>query len=304
MTFEYHPGERSVQDRAGVRSMADRVANGIHSSIPEAAVAFLSERRFLLLGGEDRHGQVWTSVLTGPAGFLRTVTPTELRIDAVLPTDDPLFDPLFSSGADGVALGALAIDPATRRRMRLNGRAFVGRNGITIRAEQVYANCPKYIQKREEAPVSVEGLVTTNPSVTETLTPEQMRRWQATDTFFIATIHPQGGADVSHRGGNPGFVRVDPDGRSLYWPDYAGNAMFNTLGNIEANPAAGLLLIDFDGSGDLLRLTGTASLLWDDEAEHRTGARRGVRFVPKQVVDSPAAFPLRHRFRDYSPFNP
>src|SRR3546814_14766932 len=65
------------------------------------------------------------------------------------------------------------------------------------------------------------------------------------------------GADVSHRGGRPGFVRVtEDDGRSvLTIPDFSGNQFFNTLGNIAINPRAGLLFVDF-ATGDLLTLTG------------------------------------------------
>ena len=64
------------------------------------------------------------------------------------------------------------------------------------------------------------------------------------DTFFIATAVADG-ADVSHRGGKPGFLRLEEDG-ALSWPDYAGNNFFNTLGNIEANSAAGLLIPDWE----------------------------------------------------------
>ncbi|GGE89621.1 pyridoxamine 5'-phosphate oxidase family protein [Stappia taiwanensis] len=79
------------------------------------------------------------------------------------------------------------------------------------------------------------------------------------DTFFIASC-AEGGADVSHRGGAPGFLRLRGDG-ALCFPDYAGNRFFNTLGNIGASGRAGLFIPDF-ASGDALLLTGTAGVDW------------------------------------------
>ena len=71
------------------------------------------------------------------------------------------------------------------------------------------------------------------------------------DTFFIATVPGGRAADVSHRGGYPGFVRV-PDGRRLSWDDYPGNAMFNTLGNLRLDPEAGSVHADQTLSGACL----------------------------------------------------
>lgn len=67
--------------------------------------------------------------------------------------------------------------------------------------------------------------------------------------------------DVSHRGGPSGFVQVDGD--VLTVPDYPGNRYFNTFGNFLENPRAGLLFINFE-NGDLLHLTGEASVSWSD----------------------------------------
>ncbi len=104
---------------------------------------------------------------------------------------------------------------------------------------------------------------------------EAQRAWiRRADTFFIATSHPEAGADASHRGGMPGFVRVEGD--RLVWPDYAGNAMFNTLGNIALHPRAGLVFPDFE-AGATLQLTGRAAVDWDrDRAGSFPGAERLV----------------------------
>src|SRR5205823_487645 len=98
---------------------------------------------------------------------------------------------------------------------------------------------------------------------------------ESADTLFLGSVHPEHGADASHRGGLPGFVQVIDD-THVSFPDYAGNNMFNTLGNIAVNPAVGLLFFDFE-SGRTLQLTGSASVDWDKgRAREYRGAQRVI----------------------------
>ena len=135
-----------------------------------------------------------------------------------------------------------------------------------------------------------------------------MRIIRDADTFFIATAHPQAaqsrsaaqGVDVSHRGGKPGFVRVDGEGM-LTAPDFRGNFFFNTLGNIAVNPRAGLLFMDFD-NGDLLYLAVRAGIVADGpEVAAFAGAQRLLRFEVEQVRRAQAALPLRWGAAQLSP---
>jgi predicted pyridoxine 5'-phosphate oxidase superfamily flavin-nucleotide-binding protein len=75
-------------------------------------------------------------------------------------------------------------------------------------------------------------------------------------------------ADASHRGGPPGFVEVAGDGARLRFPDFPGNRMFQTLGNLAVDPRVGLLFVDWD-TGTALQVTGRAEIVWADD-------RRGV----------------------------
>lgn len=132
---------------------------------------------------------------------------------------------------------------------------------------------------------------------------EAHRQWigQA-DTFFIASYHPDSGADASHRGGFGGFVQV-LDAQTLVWPEYNGNGMFNTLGNIVENPRVGLLFIDFDRGGTL-QLTGSATIVWEEERVAAfPRAERLVAFKLHQALKSAHAGMLRWRFMNYSPDN-
>ena len=292
-----------MQERAGVRSMAERVGHSIHPTIRQAARGFLEEQLMVVVGSVGADGRVWASLLVGEPGFVRALDERTVRIDATPFPGDPLAEALQGAGTK---VGLIAIEFATRRRLRLNGEAESRPDGsIYVRARQVYANCPKYIQVREP-----ETSRATEPSLQDGytlrsrgLTDEQRRLISCADTFFIASVHPEGGADTSHRGGNPGFIRFLGE-NALEFPDYSGNTMFNTLGNIAINPSAGLLFLDFE-RGSILQLTGEARIIWDTgRAARFTGAERVVEFRVQEAVELRGAVPLRWRFEGYSPFNP
>jgi hypothetical protein len=85
------------------------------------------------------------------------------------------------------------------------------------------------------------------------------------------------------------------DERTLEFPDYPGNNMFNTLGNLASYPRAGLLFARFE-TGDLLQLTGRARILW---APHTA-----VRVEIEEVRETPRGSPLRFELMEPSPVNP
>jgi predicted pyridoxine 5'-phosphate oxidase superfamily flavin-nucleotide-binding protein len=300
MSSSYHAGELSVQRQAGVEAQARRIAQGIKSTIPLAAQAFLLQQPMVLVGSIDAGGYVWASLLTGDPGFLLPVDERTLRIAATPVFGDPLRDNLH----DQAAVGLLAIDLASRRRMRLNGRIeSLLDDSFAVHARQVYANCAKYIQARTLEMIGTRMRGPGSIRRGDRLTPEQQVWIAHSDTLFIASAHPDGGADVSHRGGNPGFVRV-VDACTLIMPDYSGNTMFQTLGNLQANPQVGLLLIDFTG-GATLQMAGTAQIIWDTErVAEFAGAERLLEVTVAEAVEIADAHPLRSYSIEYSPFNP
>ncbi|GLW96226.1 pyridoxamine 5'-phosphate oxidase family protein [Microtetraspora sp. NBRC 16547] len=320
-----HTGEVAVQLRAGVRA-ENWGSAGTKPEIPEVAADFLAAQRMLVIGTAGPGGRVWAGPLTGPAGFATARGPRTVVIDALPGPYDPLagvFDGDRSTwhstgrdtgkgtgpaaGADtgqdtvrdtGHDIGLLAIEPRTRRRMRINGRARREGDGLVVTTEQVYANCPKYLQTRDVAEEPAHSTAVTYR--TGLLAPEHREWIEKADTFFVATHADGFGSDVSHRGGNPGFVRVVDEHR-LVWPDYVGNSMYMTLGNLELNPAAGLLFLDWT-TGDALHLTGRARVDWDPGDV--PGAQRLVEFDIDEVVQVGGASPLRWTFGNYSRFNP
>jgi predicted pyridoxine 5'-phosphate oxidase superfamily flavin-nucleotide-binding protein len=291
----HHGGEQAVQERVGVR-VAPWGSARVGSEMPPVAAEFLAAQPMIVLGAAADDGSVWASLLAGPAGFVTATEPGSVVIDR-LPADvDPLAG-LFESERD---LGMLGIDPTTARRMRVNGRARRDGDRLVVRTEQVYSNCPKYISVRAPFVVaSAPGQARRG----EVLTAGQQRRIGAADTFFVATRAAGLGADVSHRGGNPGFVSVTGE-RRLSWPDYSGNLMYMTLGNLEVDPRCGLLVLDWEHGG-ALHLTGRAAVDWDpDRAATVPGAQRMIDFDVEQVLEVDGASPLRWSFEKYSRFNP
>lgn len=85
---------------------------------------------------------------------------------------------------------------------------------------------------------------------------------ESADMFFLATADEEGRPTVSYKGGDPGFVRV-VDERTLAWPNYDGNGMYLSMGNLSRNPHVGLLFIDFQ-EPSRLRIHGEASVTPDD----------------------------------------
>ena len=202
-------------------------------------------------------------------------------------------------------VGMLIIDFANRRRIRLNGEAKVLAEGaLLVHAKQVYSNCPRYIQQRVW---DAEGRAlqdsAAGAAASSHLSSKQCELVRRADTFFVASAHREFGVDVSHRGGNPGFIRVENPTR-LLWPDYNGNKMFNTLGNVATNPSVGLLFPDFVG-GSTLQLTGRAAIEWDSaQSAFFPGAERILAFEIEAVAEATASSLPHYRFQSYSPHNP
>lgn len=291
----FHPGELSVQDRAGVRDAVGPIgARNIRRFLPDQHRRFFEDLDHLFVATVDPQGRPWATVLAAAPGFIASPSRTSLAIATLPEADDPARDGL---GIDA-PVGLLGLMPENRRRNRANGRvSTLGPDGFGIAVTESFGNCPQYIQARRRVPASRTGRPPAE--VSDGLT-DAARTWIAgADTFFIASAG-SGGADVSHRGGRPGFVKIADDG-SLVWPDFSGNNYFNTLGNLALDPRAGLLFADME-SGDLLQLGGTAEILWDDpDIAAFEGAQRLIRFSPTAQVLRRGALPIRFEPAEPSP---
>lgn len=106
---------------------------------------------------------------------------------------------------------------------------------------------------------------------------------EAAAFFFLATADVDGRPDCSFKGGRPGFVRVVA-ADLLVFPDYDGNGMFRSLGNISVNPNVGMLFIAMGASPKRLRVNGRAEIAFDDPLmEDFAGAQALVRVTPAHI---------------------
>jgi uncharacterized protein len=299
----FHAGERAVQHRAGVRDKMEAVGRRVlRDHMPDQHREFFAGLPFLVLGTVDDAGRPTASIVAGAPGFAQTPDATTLRIRALPPEGDPAAADL----RPGKDIGVLGIDFLTRRRNRANGTvAARDAGGFDVHVTQSFGNCPKYIQARDWRRAAEHESAPRRIETGGALGAGEREMIAGADTFFIASAvggtEPGHGVDASHRGGLPGFVRVE-DARTLIVPDYSGNLYFNTLGNLLIEPRSGLLFLDF-AAGTTLQVAAEAEILWDGAAVAAVaGAQRLLRFHVAEWRRSAGAVPLRWRFRDYSPF--
>lgn len=300
----WHAGEVALQQSVGVAARLDEIGRKtIRDHLIPQHRDFYPLLSMIVLGAVDGRGDVWTTLRTGYPGFLHTPDEHHLHLDIPRDWSDPA-EAGFEGGASAALLG---IDLTTRRRNRLNGIVTRDATGFSLRVIQSFGNCPKYIQRREPVLVSdPAGVSAVVPVELDSLEGPARELVRKADTLFVAsyvdTRAGQRSVDVSHRGGPQGFVQIDGD--ALVIPDYAGNMYFNTLGNLLANPRAGLTFLDFE-TGDLLQMTGRTEILpTAPDVAKFPGAERLWRFQPRRIVWRPATLALRWRFDAWSPFLP
>ena len=294
----WHAGEQALQEKVGVAERMEAFGQKvIRDYMPDQHRTFYHQLPFMVAASVDAQGRPWATLLEGPEGFVRSPDPRQLTIDTKLPADDPATPGLVA----GQAIGLLGIELHTRRRNRINGQIRQAAAGqLQVAVEQSFGNCPQYIQLRDYTRVTEPAQGRVDATTLDATTVSMI---QSADTCFVASYveHEDGqrSVDVSHRGGRPGFVKVE--GNTLTIPDYAGNLHFNTLGNLWVNPRAGLLFIDFS-SGNVLQVCGRAEVLLENPAiQAFEGAERLWTLEVEQVVWRPAAVSLRWAFKEYAP---
>ena len=300
-TPTFHAGEVAMQRAAGVHERLNELGpRVIRDHMPDQHREFFEQLPMLLVGSVDAQQRPWASMLAGLPGFIGTPDAQHVRVDA-LPADS---DPMRAQMRVGAELGLLGIELQTRRRNRVNGSVVaIDAHGFELRVDQSFGNCPQYIQARAPQWVGEPAAQAASRREGARLSATAARLVAQADTLFIASAAPGHGADVSHRGGKPGFVRVEAgaNGSVLTVPDFRGNLFFNTLGNIVAHPRAGLLFVDHS-SGELLQLTGRAGVITDSpQVEAFAGAQRLLRIEVDEGVWAARTLPLRWSAPQFAP---
>ncbi|VVP89866.1 Flavohemoprotein [Pseudomonas fluorescens] len=294
----WHAGEKQLQAHVGVAERMEAFGRKvIRSEMPDQHRTFYQQLPFMLYAAVDADGRPWASILEGHPGFAHSPEPGLLQFRSLPAFDDP------AQLSDGSAIGLLGIELHTRRRNRINGHvSAMTTDSFAVTVDQSFGNCPQYIQLRQFRSVPLADPSTRAAQHFNELDDAAKAMIAEADTFFVASyvdVDGERSVDVSHRGGQTGFVRVE--GNRLTIPDFAGNLHFNTLGNLLLNPRAGLLFIDFN-TGDLLQLSGRTEIILDGpQVEAFQGAERLWTIDVEQVVRRPAALALRWRFDGVSP---
>lgn len=301
----YHSGERKIQKMVGETLAADANGRIITNTIIPGAINFLEKQPMAIVSSIDAENRVWASLLIGDFGFVRVPEPNKvLFVDSSIKSaaSDIFYDNLQANGT----IGTLFIELSSRRRFRLNGKTTINQEGIELNVEEAYPNCPKYIQRRIIS--FPDHFKKTNPKHSKGTTMNNtIHNWiENADTFFVGSMDSFNNMDVNHRGGNTGFIEILDSGK-LKIPDYQGNSMYNTLGNLILNPNLGLLFIDFE-KGNTLQLTGKGELLFNQNAaedlKKTNGTGRFWLFHMEGWMLTEKHHSVDWKFLDYSPFNP
>ncbi|KXJ97087.1 hypothetical protein Micbo1qcDRAFT_155852, partial [Microdochium bolleyi] len=244
---------------------------------------------------------------------------------------------------DGKLMAGLAIDLETRDRVKFAGKMIggsmtsyaaatattgdspkAGEVQVAFHVLETLGNCPKYLNKKHitphvpspeliyhssaQQPAAGEGGVVLPPAARELL--------DRADMFFLSSKHGTESMDVNHRGGPPGFMRVSQqerrdDGKtttttttSLVYPEFSGNNLYQTLGNLRRDPQVGICVPDYD-TGNVLYVTGTAEVLIGDKAAAylpRTKLAVKVDIEEARFIKEGLGF--RGAPIDHSPYNP
>lgn len=307
-TSPFHQGEKKLHTLYGNEERLEKIGRMIiRPFMPDQHREFYSQLPFIVVGSIDQQGAPWASFLFGAIGFISSPDDKSLAFSGSTVNGDPLSANL----AIGSPVSFLGIEPPTRRRNRLNAIVDkVFESGFSVRVVQSFGNCPQYIQTRNMAfKRDPQANLDTKKTIFTEFNPPLAAFLKKADTLFVASHNPfddkedTGGVDINHRGGMPGFIRIEKN--SLLIPDYRGNNSFNTLGNFVLNPKAGLLFVDFD-TGDVIQMTGKTELLLDltEDEKQRLSAERAWQFTLEKGHVLKNACPIKWTFGDYSPRNP
>jgi ferredoxin-NADP reductase len=292
---------------------------------PQASF-MLQHAPLLAFGTLDAQSRPWATLWGGSPGFseplggglIGTRTPVDGKNDPVvraLMGDAEKGERMYQKDGGKIFAG-LAIDLMTRKRVKIAGRVVSwvdiddeGGEGmkqeqikLITRVEQSLGNCPKYLNQYEISPALTESkLVSQGPS----LSPEAQALIASADMFFLST-RTKDDMDVNHRGGPPGFVRIisNWDGYVLIYPEYSGNRLYQSLGNLQLDSRIGVTFPDYE-TGDVVYLTGFASVCVGKEAAVLLpGSNLAVRIKIEEARFVAKGLPFRGVKMGASPYNP
>ena len=184
--------------------------------------------------------------------------------------------------AGGANAAMLAIDYVGKLRIRVNGKATFRDGRFRLEVEESFGNCNLYISRPESDQAARDAFVRGTPATDgRKLTEAERERIQGAQRFIFATASARG-ADVSHRGGDVGFVQASDS--ELIFPDYPGNNMFATVGNLLEDGRCALLFPSL-GEGRSLQVTGRAQVEMHPPNGDDLDTGRSIRVAVERVIE-------------------
>lgn len=304
MSNVFHEGQIAVQKITGEEEIAKMRIPMVQTSLHPRSIPFIEHQVLAFPGSEDTSGNLWLSLLVGERGFIQVPSLQEIKFDLSKVTSNRE-DIFFRNIKTKPTVGLLFHEAARRARYRAWGIARQEGDQLSFDIRLGYPSCPKHIQRETiELPETQTTLSPEYSDGTDLGLPE--KEWISNaHTFFMATQTKKGDIEASHRGGDPGFIEILEDGL-LRVPDYLGNSMFSSLGNIYQNPKAALLFVDYK-KGATLQLTGKAELQFDQNSAedfYKSGETgRFWTFETKKWIKTEQHHEVNTSFIDFSPFN-
>ncbi|KAN0120041.1 oxidoreductase-like protein [Hyaloscypha variabilis] len=317
---QWHRGEEEMHEWLQVPHRDNPTQPGLSAH----AARLLISSPLVAVGTLDSEDRPWTTIWGGEAGCSQPVAQSIIGMKATVDrTYDPVLRTLLGEKADGEVVRAegagkvvsgLGIDLESRNRVKLAGRMIagalvatapdIGDVQLVVKIEQSLGNCPKYLNKKHIVPhIPHPSLV----SDSLPLPKAALDLIEKSDLFFISSSNHKADMDTNHRGGPQGFVRVlsnDENGVTLVYPEYSGNRLYQTLGNLKTTPRAGITFPDFD-TGDVLYITGTTEVLAGKDASDliaHTNLAVKIKVDAVRFVSDSLAF--RGQEGERSPYNP
>lgn len=327
-TLEWHQGEKDIRKAMN----APEVDNPTVPTLSPQLANHLRVAPLIAIGALDKKGRPWTTLWgNGTKGFSQPIAEGVIGIKTpVTGQYDPVIEELFGKEANGEIIRAegqgkmvsgLTIDLETRKRVKMYGRMVAGALSmkedevaghqehiaeaqLVLKIEQSEGNCPKYLNKKHiVSALAKPELVSDSPQLPQ----RALDIIEKADMHFISSSHNDVDMDTNHRGGPPGFIRVqsnEESGAVLVYPEYSGNRLYQTLGNLRVNPLAGICIPDYE-SGDMLYVTGkTEILIGKDAAAVIPRSNLAVRITATAARLVANALPFRGVEGERSPYNP
>jgi ferredoxin-NADP reductase len=323
----WHAGELAVHKLLHVPTSGR--ANPTSAGLPPPYAYRVVDSPLVAFGAIDDQGRPWTTVMGGERGFTRPVAQNILGVQGLVDRQyDPVVQALLGNAADGELvrpmsdggqgkmMSGLSIDLESRDRVKLAGLMVVGAMAsqdqgspsvgelqLAMHVQESLGNCPKYLNKKEiSAHIPSPELV----SDTLPLPAEAVDLIHGADLFFLSSTNGQT-MDTNHRGGPPGFIRVasnSPDSVVIVYPEYSGNQLYQTLGNLYTNPKIGIVIPDFETSS-VLYLTGESELMVGNAASALLShSKLAVKITVTAARFVRDGLPFHGRQGEASPYNP